>query len=78
MAEKQIFKTRLERHGTSEATVIYIPLDVEEAFGAKRVPVKVWINNAEYRSTVMRMGGKYIMVIPKVFRAAAGSKKPSR
>ena len=74
MAEKQTFKTVLEKHDKSEATGITIPLDVEKVFGAKRVPVKVWIGGAEYRSTVMRMGGKYMMVVPKVFRDAAGIK----
>lgn len=71
MAEKQIFEVVLEKYENMEATGITIPFDVEKVFGAKRVPVKVWINGAEYRSTVMRMGGKYMMVVPKVFREAA-------
>jgi bifunctional DNA-binding transcriptional regulator/antitoxin component of YhaV-PrlF toxin-antitoxin module len=64
----------LEKHWQSEATSITIPFDVEKVFGAKRVPVKVSIGGAKYRSTVVRMGGKYMMVIPKVFRDAAGIK----
>lgn len=71
MAEKQIFEVVLEKHENMEATGITIPFDVEKVFGAKRVPVKVWVNGAEYRSTVMRMGGKYMMAVPKVFREAA-------
>ena len=74
MAEKQIFETLLEKHETMDATGITIPFDVEKVFGAKRVPVKVSINGAENRSTVMRMGGKYMMVVPKKFRDAAGVK----
>lgn len=74
MAEKQIFEVLLEKHGEMDATGITIPFDVEKVFGAKRVPVKVWINGAEYRSTIMRMGGKYMMAVPKVFRNAAGVK----
>ena len=74
MAEKQIFEVLLEKHENMEATGITIPFDVEKVFGAKRVPVKVWINGAEHRSTVVRMGGKYMMVVPKVFREAAGIK----
>lgn len=74
MAEKQTFDTVLEKHENMEATGITIPFDVEKVFGAKRVPVKVRINDAEYRSTVFRMGGKYMMAVPKVFREAAGIK----
>lgn len=74
MAEKQIFDVVLEKHKGMEATGITIPFDVEKVFGAKRVPVKVWVNGAEYRSTVMKMGGKYMMAVPKVFREAANVK----
>ena len=74
MAEKQIFTVLLEKYKTMNATSITIPFDVEKVFGAKRVPVKVSINNADYRSTIFRMGGKYIMVVPKRFREAAGVK----
>lgn len=74
MAEKQIFKVLLEKHEGMDATGITIPFDVEKVFGAKRVPVKVWVNGAEYRSTIMRMGGKFMMAVPKVFREAAGVK----
>ena len=74
MAEKQTFKTVLEKHARSEATAISVPFDVEKVFGAKRVPVKVSIGRAEYRSTVTRMSGKYVLAVPKVFRDAAGIK----
>ena len=62
------------KHETMEATGITIPFDVEAVFGAKRVPVKVSINGAEHRSTVVRMGGEYMMIVPKIFRDAAGVK----
>src|SRR5688500_14301552 len=74
MPEKQIFNVSLEKHENSEATGITIPFDVEKVFGAKRVPVKVRINNAEYRTTIFRMGGKYMMAVPKHLRDAAGIK----
>ncbi|MEZ5428285.1 MAG: YdeI/OmpD-associated family protein [Pyrinomonadaceae bacterium] len=74
MAEKQIFKVVLEKAEGSQATGIHIPFDVEEAFGAKRVPVRVWINGAEHRSTIARMHGRYMMGVPKIFREAAGIK----
>jgi hypothetical protein len=72
MAEKQTFDTVLEKHENMDATGITIPFDVKEVFGAMKVPVKVRINDAEYRSTIFHMGGKYMMVVPKHFREAAG------
>lgn len=74
MAEKQTFETVLEKHENLDATGITIPFDVEKEFGGKRVPVKAWINGAEYRGSIFRMGGKYMMAVPKVFREAAGIK----
>ena len=74
MAEKQIFEVELEKHENMDATGITIPFDVEKVFGAKRVPVKVSINGVDHRSTIMRMGGKYMMAVPKIFRDAAGIK----
>jgi len=73
-SDKQTFQTVLEKHETMEATGITIPFDIEKVFGSKRVPVKVTINGAERRSTVVRMGGQYVMIVPKVFREAAGIK----
>jgi bifunctional DNA-binding transcriptional regulator/antitoxin component of YhaV-PrlF toxin-antitoxin module len=74
MAEKQIFEVTLEKHENMDATGITIPFDVEKVFGAKRVPVKVTINGAEHRSTIMKMNGKFMMAVPKIFREAAGIK----
>ena len=71
MAEKQTFEVVLEKHENMDATGITIPFDVEKVFGAKRVPVKVQINGAEHQSTIIRMGGKYVVGVPKVFRQAA-------
>jgi antitoxin component of MazEF toxin-antitoxin module len=68
------FETVLEKHEKGHATGITIPFDVEEVFGQKRVPVKVRINDAEYRTTIFRMGGRYMMAVPKVFRNAANVK----
>lgn len=72
MADKQIFVTVLEKHETMDATGITIPFDVKEVFGGKRVPVKVSINGAEHRTTIFYMGGRYCLIVPKVFRQAAG------
>ena len=73
-AAKQTIKVKLEKHDKLEATGITIPFDVEEVFGAKRVPVKAVVNGAEYRGSIVRMGGKYMLGIPKEFRERAGIK----
>ncbi len=74
MAEKQTIEVVLEKHAKLDATGITIPFDVEGIFGAKRVPVKAEINGALYRGSIVRMGGKYMLGIPKAFREAAGIK----
>jgi len=74
MADKQTFETMLEKHENMDATGITIPFDVEQVFGAKRVPVKVTIGGAQHLSTIVRMGGKYVVGVPKVFREAANVK----
>lgn len=68
------FEAVLEKHEAMDATGITIPFDIEKAFGKKRVPVKITINGAAYRSTTFFMDGRYVLVVPKVFRAAAGIK----
>jgi len=68
------FETILEKHENMDATGITIPFDVEKVFGKKKVPVRVSINGADYRSTIFFMGGRYMMAVPKVFREAAGVK----
>ena len=72
MADKQTFSCVLEKHPKLNATGITVPFDVEAVFGAKRVPVKATINGAEYRGSVVRMAGKYMLGIPKEFRDRAG------
>src|SRR5690349_15128142 len=71
---KQTIKVKLEKHETLEATGITIPFDVEEVFGGKRVAVKATVNGAVYRGSIVRMGGKYMLGIPKTFRQQAGLK----
>ena len=72
MADKQIIEVILEKHEKLDATGITVPFDVEKVFGAKRVPVKAEINGAVYRGSIVRMGGKYMLGIPKAFREEAG------
>jgi bifunctional DNA-binding transcriptional regulator/antitoxin component of YhaV-PrlF toxin-antitoxin module len=71
---KQTITVKLEKHPKLDATGITIPFDVEEVWGAKRVPVRAEINGAQYRGSIVRMGGKYMLGIPKAFREASGIK----
>ena len=71
---KQTIKVKLEKHEKLDATGITIPFDVEEVFGAKRVPVKATVNGEVYQGSIVRMSGKYMLGIPKAFREAAGIK----
>lgn len=73
-ASKQTITVKLEKHPTMDATGIKIPFDVEDMFGSKRVPVKATVNGAVYRGSIVRMGGEYLLGIPKAFREAAGIK----
>ena len=69
------FRALLEKDGSSEATAITIPFDVEEAFGARtRVPVRGTINGTEFRSSVFLMRGRQFMVVNRQMREAAGVK----
>jgi bifunctional DNA-binding transcriptional regulator/antitoxin component of YhaV-PrlF toxin-antitoxin module len=72
MADKQTFSCVLTKHDKLDAMGIEIPFDVEAVFGAKRAPVKAVIKGAEYRGSISRMSGKYMLGIPKEFRERAG------
>lgn len=72
MPAKQTIEVVLEKHPTMQATGITIPFDVEEVFGSKRVAVRATVNGAVYRGSIVRMGGRYMLGIPKAFRDEAG------
>ncbi|HEY9404561.1 MAG TPA: YdeI/OmpD-associated family protein [Pyrinomonadaceae bacterium] len=75
MATKKRFRMLLEKHETSEATVITIPFDVPATFGTRaRVPVSGTINGFPYRSSIVPMGGKFILVVNRELRAGANAK----
>jgi hypothetical protein len=69
---KARFRTRLELHGKT-ATGYEVPASVVEQLGkGKRPPVKVTIGKYSYRSTVMPMGGVYMLPLAAEHRIAAG------
>ena len=72
------FKVKLVGRGKSgDVAGVIVPFDVKQVWGSARVPVKGTINGtAEFRTTVMRMGGYYCFCVNQQMRAAAGGVGP--
>ena len=66
------FKTRLEKAADMEATGIVVPFDPKEVWGKTRVPVQVTVNGYRYRTTIAKMGGRFLMPFAKEHRDASG------
>lgn len=73
MAEKKLrFKVTLVGQEGSSATGLIFPFDFEETFGTKaRLPVRGTINDFQFRSSLMPMGGVYCMGVNKTMRDGA-------
>lgn len=66
------FRATIELNGKT-ATGICVPDDVVEALGdSKRPAVTVKIKDYTYRTTVARMGGRFMLPLSGEHRAAAG------
>jgi hypothetical protein len=66
------FRTTLELHGKT-ATGIEVPEEVVTALGAgNRPPVRVTIGDYTYRTTVARMGGRFLVGVNAEHRSNAG------
>lgn len=67
------FDTKLWASGPN-TTGIVVPQEVLEGFGrGKRVPVQVTINDSyTYRSTIVSMGGQYLISVSGEHRGGAG------
>jgi hypothetical protein len=66
------FESTVELGGKT-ATGIAIPDEVIERLGAgKRPPVTITINGYTYRTTAVRMGGRFLVPLSAENRAAAG------
>ncbi len=75
MATTKRFRALLEKNENNEATAITIPFDVPATYGTRaRVPVRGTINRHPFRGTIFPMGGKFIFVVNRELRAAAGVK----
>ena|SRR5689334_16201365 len=66
------FRVELIKDDNSTGTAIEVPFDVQKVFGTRaRVPVRGTINGFAYRSSIMPMGGKHLMVVNKQLREGA-------
>lgn len=71
---KQTFEVKLQRAGCSGA-YFQVPFNVHEVFGTKaQVKVSGKIDGHPFRSSIMPMGGKHMMVVNKEMREAIGKK----
>ena len=66
------FRATLETNGRT-ATGIEVPTSVVDALAAgKRPPVRVTLHKHTYRTTVARMGGRFLVPVSAEVRKAAG------
>jgi hypothetical protein len=66
------FRATLESNGRT-ATGIEVPSSVVDALAAgKRPPVRVTLHKHTYRTTVARMGGRFLVPVSAEVRKAAG------
>lgn len=66
------FRATLETNGRT-ATGIEVPTSVVDALAAgKRPPVRVTLHEHTYRTTVARMGGRFLVPVSADVRKAAG------
>jgi hypothetical protein len=67
------FRTTLLKDDSLDATGIVVPDDAVQALGtSKRPAVTIDIDGYRYRSTVARMGGRYLIPFAQEHRRASG------
>jgi len=72
MTQKYQFRAVIENAGDGGAYV-YVPIEVENTFGKRRVKIKASIDGEQYRGTLVRMGGpQHILLVLKEIRERIG------
>jgi hypothetical protein len=66
------FTTRLEGHGPAAAIVLDEAQVAEVGEGAKRFPVVATVNGCRWRTSVVRMGGEFVVGLNRAVRHDAG------
>lgn len=69
---KQQFTAEIKKHEGIDGAYVEIPFDVETVFGAKRVKVKARFDGAEYRGSIVRMGGRFWLGLTQSIRKTIG------
>jgi hypothetical protein len=69
---QRTFTTKLEKAEGMEATGIVVPFDPQEVWGRTRVPVRATVNGYEYRTTIAKMGGRFLLPFAREHRDASG------
>ncbi|KJS83207.1 MAG: antitermination protein NusB [Peptococcaceae bacterium BICA1-8] len=69
---RQKFTTEIKKHEGINGAYIEIPFDVEDVFGAKRVKVKAYFEGKEYRGSIVRMAGCYMLGLTQALRKEIG------
>jgi hypothetical protein len=72
VSDPQRFRVTFEKGDHGEATGIIIPFDVPAVFGTRaRMPVCGTINGHPFRSSIMPMGGRFMMAVNREMRDGA-------
>lgn len=66
------FTAVIKQHQNMNAAYIEPPFDVEEVFGSKRVKVNVTFDGIEYRGSIVKMGGIYMLGMTQEIRKKIG------
>lgn len=78
---RKTFRTKLEKAEGMDAAGIVVPFDPKDAWGKTRVPVVVNVAKVpsapnappySYRSTIAKMGGRFLMPFAREHREASG------
>lgn len=69
---KKTFRSKLDKAPDMDATGIEVPFDPKDVWGKTRVPVKATVNGYQYRTTIAKMGGRFLMPFAKEHRDASG------
>lgn len=68
------FSTTIMSDDKTSGTFIEFPFEPSELFGTTgRVPVRMTVNGAPYRGSLVKYRGRYMVGVPKAVRDAAGA-----
>ena len=71
---RQKFLAEIKKHEGINGAYVEIPFDVEAVFGGKRIKVKAYFDDKEYRGSIVRMAGCYMIGLTQALRKEIGKK----